>query len=709
VDFLKVILAALRLRFDINPNRSATMPISPGKQGGPRGSPSAKILPPQLRTAASSSSYYSNNDFENVWLEEMLTHERQRNESRAKADLLNFTELPGSTVHPHAANQLAKQAKVKSSSLPEHERQRLNELSKTLTKTTMTTKTKTKNPYVEANAKLTRVLQHTKLRCKNDNMQASQLNDFYKLGELSVSVCALPFSPQKYISQNSSPSPAVTRETSAAVILQSQCRRILATEYVNRVALETKSATIIQCFVRSFFAQQQLRRLKEEKENASLVRERFVRLFVARCRRRKRIKVEHDAAVVCQSAIRVFFAKQIARLERLQLSWELNQKRWRAISTRLAWADLRINFYARQIQCIVRRKLAKRRVATMFEVHTEASIRIQCIWRRYLTRKRLSGMIYQLNVDQRCNKIRIISSEHRYWKQRVEELTKPSKLQIKNDLEEQKAKLEQEQSEKCEQIHLLESHYRDQLELQRQITPRAIAGGWEEQIQINLKDARERITNAKLDLFFDVQKKLKAVTKEIDLIQSNEDEAKANLDHWSAWQQAEQDRLWDFQREHDREVEEEEKRHARVHEQLKWAIKFTMPSGKPDKRRPLRHQPTDNDGGERVEKLIDVVRLSADGYQEQVHLANTFNPFVKMWQQYNALATNQNLLAKPGDNGATMKPNPSHYGVTSQPHSTEPRQKRTFPKKLPFDRLEKVREERTVLEGEQSRWREQTA
>ena len=112
-----------------------------------------------------------------------------------------------------------------------HERQRLDELSKTLKKTAAMPKIKPKtskgqkrfNPYVKANSKIACVLHHTLPRGKREDMQASQLNDFYKL---------------------------VTKETSVAVILQSQCRQVLATRYVNQIALETRQATRIQSFVR---------------------------------------------------------------------------------------------------------------------------------------------------------------------------------------------------------------------------------------------------------------------------------------------------------------------------------------------------------------------------------------------------------------------------------------------------------------------------
>ena len=101
------------------------VPLSPSKPGSKQPTAKAKFLLPQLRTGISSS-FYENDAFENVWLQEFLSHEKARTESIAKADLLNFTELPGSTVHPHAANHhLTRQVKQRkpsaNSNIPDHE------------------------------------------------------------------------------------------------------------------------------------------------------------------------------------------------------------------------------------------------------------------------------------------------------------------------------------------------------------------------------------------------------------------------------------------------------------------------------------------------------------------------------------------------------------------------------------------------------------
>jgi len=485
----------------------------------------------------------------------------------------------------------------------------------------------------------------------------------------------------------------VKTETSAAIILQSSCRRVLATEYVKLVALRTRRAIQLQSFVRVCFARRLLKKLQDRFALATIVRERFVRLYVARHLRKKRIKLEQASAVICQSAIRMFFAKQVVNKMRLQLSWEVNQQRWRAISTRLSWSDLRINFYARQIQCIVRRKLAQKRVSSLFVVYTKSAIRIQSLWRRYVATQHKADIIYQNSIDRHSDKIRLLASEHRYWKQQFEELTKPTKLQVKNDLIDQRQGLEVQRRDKYEEIHTLELHYKDQLQIQQQITPRAIAGGWKEQVQINLKDTRERITKSKLSLFFDIEKKLKSVNEEITRIQSIADEAKKNVEHWGNWQDVEQERLWSIQRQHEQEIEEKEARKSIIDEQLKWQVEHCVPSGKPDKRRPLCHiSSVDGDS------ISERARQKLDNLQTSAHLTNTFKPIQKMMDQCNNLDMND-FQVKENVRGKVNTSN-HHLPLTSQMATSNHKRRQPtqdFKKKLPWELLDKVRDERMAI------------
>ena len=159
----------------------------------------------------------------------------------------------------------------------------------------------------------------------------------------------------------------------------------------------------------------------------------------------------------------------------------------------------------------------------------------------------------------------------------------------------------------------MECHYKEQIELQRQLSPRAIAGGWEEQIKTNLKDTRQRITEAKLNMLFHLQIRQRRVESELKRMTASQEDAKQRLDHWSDWHQIEQDLLCELQRQHNREVEKNELRHSVVNEIVRWTVNQWMPSGKPDKREALLKRTLDS--GDRVQQLILAVKEKAQEYQ----------------------------------------------------------------------------------------------
>ena len=648
---------------------------------------SPNILSPQLRTNARTCSgsngdnYYDNHDFGSVFLQSFLSFEKMKNDTAARKDLSKFIELPSSSVHPHAQNHLQKKAKAKhtaKNSSPRHnERRHIKKLRKTLlggNKKQQQQRSKgSPLPYVEANTKISRVLKHVKLKSKKeDNMQASRLNAFYQL---------------------------VQEETAAAIVLQSHCRKVLATVQVRQFANETAQAIKIQCCTRQFIARKVLKELQCAKLKATLVRERIVRLYVARCRRRNQIKLEYNAAVTCQSSMRMYFAKRILRSKYLQHSWEVNQMRWQLISLRLAFADAHIikSLRAVQIQCVVRRRLAQTRVASIQLLYTKAAIRIQCCWRRYEAQQRNKQILYEHAVEQQCNKVRIMMSEHNYWKEKAAALQTEPKLQLKSDLEMQRANLIERQRQKQEEICALETHFEDQANLLQEITPQEVEGGWEEQVKLNLVDTRERITNAKLDFLFDIQLKLKSVENRLNAIYSDEKEVSESVKNWGNWRQVEQDALWTFQRQHDDEVEEKEKRKRIIDEQMKWKVKFTVPSGKP-KKQPRGVDASMPTSGT-LKALADSTKLKMDRVQELNHLNHTWQPFEKMSSTlFGALQRQVFQSNQQSVQHVDVAFTPIELSSTSNVEGITENALDAFPQRIPFEQIREAREEKKAIE-----------
>lgn len=277
----------------------------------------------------------------------------------------------------------------------------------------------------------------------------------------------------------------------------------------------------------------------------------------------------------------------------------------------------------------------------MHAEHSKAALKIQCCWRRFDAQLRNRVLLYERSIEQHCNKIRIITSEHKYWTERVEDLKRPAKLKHKADVELQHANLMEERRQKYEEIHTLETHFEDQFNLLQQISPQEVESGWEEQVKLNLADTRERITKAKLDMLFRIQVNVKSVEKKLNAIVSNEKEAIDSMNHWGSWRQAEQDALWNLQRQHDDEVAEKEKRKSIIDEQMKWKINFYTESGKPDKRKPCRLSNVHN---ERIDELSAAAALKIHRIQETNHLSRTWAPFQRIMDQFAALQINQGNL-----------------------------------------------------------------
>ena len=124
-------------------------------------------------------------------------------------------------------------------------------------------------------------------------------------------------------------------------------------------------------------------------------------------------------------------------------------------------------------------------------------------------------------------------------------------------------------------------------------------------------------------------------------------------------------------------------------------MKHCVPSGKPDKRRPLCHI-SNVDG----DSISDIAKQNLDNLQATAHLTNTFKPIQKMMNQCNNLDIND-FQVKENVRG---KVNTSHHHLpftsqmaTGNHKRREPTQ--NFKKKLPWELLNRVRDERMAIQS----------
>ena len=602
---------------------------------------------------------FNDDEFSSSFVSEFLEYQRSINAKQTKKDLQNFVVLPGGQTHP---NFTKRRQSLTASPQPNSTRR--------LTRSEGKAK---RDPYSRVNEKISRVLKRGKIKGRKDDARASGL-------EL---VCQI-----------------VQRESNSAIKLQAECRRVLATRYVNDLAHRTRNAVVVQCAVRCYNARRRLLQLRSEKERCRLVRERLVRRFVAKCRRRKRIELEHRSAITIQCSVRSHFARSAANVKRRQLSWSVNQERFQQLSIRLSWADRRTFCFARKIQSQMRRVLAQERVRALAVLHAVAATKIQSAYRRFAARLQTDEMEFKRIQSSAEDKVRLVLAESRHWERRVEDLGTPARIRAKEGLEERRAQLESELDLKHQQIFALETYMKNQLKLKDDITPRGISGGWEENVESNLKDTRERITNAKLDLLFNIQKEFKLVSSELQSIYEQEQDANETLQYFRDWHEAEQGALWELQREHNRKVEARDLKHRIVDETLKWKVVFTTRSGKPDRRKPVRHGRAQFASADRLDDLIERAGAKNDASRESMHLAALFKPFEKMWEKCNAMTSLPGSMGVTNDRGRNARqPNGLASSLLQAQQQPRSNAKVGFPMHVPFHLLDEVRGERMAIEA----------
>jgi hypothetical protein len=107
-----------------------------------------------------------------------------------------------------------------------------------------------------------------------------------------------------------------------------------------------------------------------------------------------------------------------------------------------------------------------------------------------------------------------------------------------------------------------------------------------------------------------------------------------------------------------------------------------------------------------VERLIDTISTRADEIQAVNHAEHTFKPFQKFWDSLSEAAIEfssvapSNFSHKKGagfEDHAAKVPAAASYDSSIPDKASLYSQKQTFPSKLPFGLVQKVRDERETI------------
>ena len=518
-----------------------------------------------------------------LWMAGFLDHDRSTQDEKSKAELRSLLSLPGSDVLSHdILNILRPQGRSPTtatkghanSTLSAEEKEQLDAASRKLLMKrkqlrcahplAITASNKSKSstpalaPYHAANTKITKALRMTTASAPSPPEMHSDLLDY--LFQIN------------------------RRETIAAVAIQSIWRRRLSIDRMQNVLLDNRSAKRIQAIIRGHLVRLRVRRIRQRLLRAALRCQRQYRCRKAWRRWRCNQQVERRAAAKCQSIARVWFARRIAKEMRRQDAATKIQAVWKGYQGRRLRVHLWLFKNATIIQCCRRKQLAKNIVAQIHQSKAAAATHIERWWRGHSARMRRDEILYRRTVESRSNQVRVLSSEEQFWSDHLAELEKrvasdESVAQWQKTLAELPTKATAlERQIQTDEILLIE-----QRALRQNLTPRSVEQGWLEQVERNIINTRESITNSKLELVFGVRRTIRQAETDLQQRTDEVSSAREARDRYAKWKDEELEELWDCQRQHDKAELAKSKLQAIANERRRWAVAFTVPSGKPEK------------------------------------------------------------------------------------------------------------------------------
>ena len=524
-------------------------------------------------------------ELDSLWMAGFLDHAASTQDEETKANLCSLLSLPGSDILPaiggilksHQNNTATDDGRYDGMSLEEKERlesasRRLLTKQKRLRCTrSLATKPKPKpkpklesrrappTPYRAANTKIRKVLQtmHVTPMRQPAQMQSALLEQLIQINR---------------------------KEIAAAITIQSLWRRCLSIGHMKRVILSYRMAKMIQAIVRGHLA-----RIRVDHIRKSLLRAVFRCQRQYRCRNawrrwRKSQLIERLAATKCQSHARRWLAGRIVlRLRRGHAATKI-QTIWRACQGRHHRVQLWLYRNATVLQCWRRQELARRVVKHLHQMKDAAATHIERWWRGHCARMRRDELLYQRTIEARSNQVRVLAAEEQFWADRLQDLEK--RMASDEDIQTWRrnlADLPAKATALEEQIRTEETLLVEQRALRQDLSPRSVEQGWLEQVDRNISITRESITKSKLELVFGVRSTIRQA--EIDLQKRTDevDDARRTHDRYAKWREEELSDLWDCQRQHDKAVRIKSKAQAIADERRRWAVKWTVPSGKPEK------------------------------------------------------------------------------------------------------------------------------
>lgn len=618
---------------------------------------------------------------DNMWMFGFIHHSKTTDDNHAKKTLNRLLRLPDSSVLPAASKQMTNQIKHSAldrnynsmntrnidnnhssdpkSNLTLKERERLDELARRLNvnniqsskhkvynnkkkagviqrKPLIDTKAKIKdcamNPYHKTNIKLNKLL-HGKIKLfpGKEEIKSHSIQQVMKINQLEVM---------------------------AALILQKNWRRYLSIEFMKLLAIKHKVAKILQPVVRGMLVRIWFHEhWKPKILQAIILIQASIRQYFTYKEYCQLLLKRLRSAIIVQKYVRSYINRIHFQEQILNIAVTRVQTFWRSKFSRSVYIKLKRNIQATKIQSIVR-SIQTRCIHFVYvrQRKFKAATIIQCCWRFYLSRIKQRQMLYQRDMEQIQDQVRLIESEHRYWDGKATKLLhddrKDGKSSLKERLRNQYDQLSLKGDEYLTNVKEKEDEFDDLISQLSNLTPILIDQGWDKHLEHRIRRSRIGITQKKLGYIFNVKRHLHETKTVLDMVESDLAHAKNERDLWFKWREEEIETIWEIERKELKERELIEKRKKIANEKRKWAIPLTNENGKPYKKEKnsswLNSANTEcgRFSYENVDIFASIQPTEENHHGNAIYVANNLIEQIKL-QKYNTDIQRQNGVWKP--------------------------------------------------------------
>lgn len=379
---------------------------------------------------------------------------------------------------------------------------------------------------------------------------------------------------------------------------------------------------------------------------------------------REQQALEFDSALLIQSAWRGYLSRRRAAFERMSKMATRVQRLWRGKTARDKADALWLRKHVVKIQKVARIFIQghvffqKRR-----EQVVRAATQIQRFFRSYAAQKRRDERLHEKQVERRLLHVTSLRSQYNLLEDEILRLQREAKV---SRLEDRLLESQRKEKECRGDLYQAEFDYLAFFRERACLSPRAMAQGFVENINKNIEIYRDKVTQKKLDVLFDVSRETRRLEEMYDLyvffsfpllsllsyslthththahnnnryskkMSSLRSEKEYLMDVREEFMSTHYNRVQDFNQ---RRRSRREKQHL-ADQKRRWCIRYYRPSGKPDRKRrygrPWDPSVYAHASSEKMIMTGDFFKVGKTiGTEQRAKLQNCFAQF----QQYGAL------------------------------------------------------------------------